>query len=70
MIRDESPDEWVDVVEFDREIRKCDGMRGDVFLHADRLPLDEVDLRTAEDMGQLSLFGDSFRHECAGICGV
>ena len=62
----ESPNEWEDAVEFDKAIRKCEGMRGDMFIHADRIPLDEVDLRSAQDKGQLSLFSD----ECAGICGV
>jgi hypothetical protein len=64
----ESPEEWADVVAFDKAIRKCGGMRGDVFLHAKRIPLDEVDFTTAEDMGQLNLL--SWRDECAGVCGV
>lgn len=70
MIRDEAPEEWAEVVAFDKAIRRCGGMRGDVFLHADRVPLDEVDLRTAEDAGQLRLFADNYRDECAGVCGV
>ena len=70
-IKNESPDEWADVVAFDKAIRKCGGMRGDVFLHEDRIPLDEVDLRTAEEAGQLRLFeAPGFAHECAGMCGV
>ena len=52
----ESPSEWADAVAFDKAIRKCGGMRGDVFIHADRIPLDQVDLRNAADHGQLSLF--------------
>ncbi len=50
------PESWHDAVEFDRAIRKCGGMRGDVFLHAARVPLDEVDLRTDVDFGQQELF--------------
>ena len=65
-LRDNSPDEWQEAVEFDRAIRKCGGMRGDVFIHSQRVPLDQVDLRTDQDKGQLSLF----RNECAGVCGV
>lgn len=61
-----SPDEWQDAVAFDRAIRKCGGMRGDVFIHAARIPLDEVDLRTDQDKGQMSLFAD----ECMGVCGI
>lgn len=70
LIRDESPDEWDDVVKFDKTIRRCGGMKGDMFLHQNRVSLDEVDLRTAEDFGQLRLFDDNFRVECAGVCGV
>ncbi len=61
-----SPREWRNAVKFDKKIRKCGGLRGDVFIHSKRIPLDEVDLRTDQDKGQLSLFSD----ECAGICGV
>jgi len=57
---------WQEAVEFDRAIRHCGGMRGQVFLHADRIPLDEVDLSTPEDFGQLSLWSD----ECQGMCGI
>lgn len=65
-IKNNSPDEWEETVSFDKAIRKCGGMRGDVFLHDSRMPLDEVDLSTPEDHGQMSFFDD----ECAGICGV
>ena len=41
-LRDNSPDEWQDAVEFDRAIRNCGGMRGEVFLHSQRVPLDEA----------------------------
>lgn len=36
------------------------------YLHRDHLPIDEVDLSTDYDRGQLSLFGN----ECEGMCGV
>lgn len=36
------------------------------FVHRDRVPLDQVDLSTAEDRGQLNMFND----ECEGMCGV
>jgi hypothetical protein len=32
------PDEWADVVTFDRAIRNCGGMRGEMFLHRDCVP--------------------------------
>jgi len=63
-LRDDHPEEWRDAVEFDRGIRKIGGMRGDCFLHAARVPLDEVKLDKCTR--QLSLFSD----ECAGVCGV
>jgi len=64
-MRDNYPDEWQEAVAFDKAIRKCGGMRGDVFIHADRVPLDEVDLSTPEERGQLN-----WLDECVGVCGV
>ena len=60
------PEDWNEAVEFYKSIRKCGGMDGDVFIHADRIPLDQVDLTSIEDTGQLSIF----REECQGVCGV
>jgi hypothetical protein len=65
-LRDNAPAEWADAVEFDAAIRKTDGMRGETFLHRSCVPLSEVDLETAEDVGQQSMFGA----ECEGMCGV
>lgn len=65
-LRDKSPDEFADAVEFDAAIRKCAGMRGGAYIHRDCVPLDEVDLRTAEDLGQ----GDLWDNECEGMCGL
>jgi hypothetical protein len=67
-MRDTDPDSWRDAVEFDREIRRV-GIRkieGEPYLHRSLKPLDEVDLRTDEDLGQMSMFTD----ECEGMCGV
>jgi len=60
------PDEWHDAVAFDKAIRKCGGMRGDVFIHSDRIPLEEVNLYKNVDANQLPLWED----ECSVICGV
>ncbi len=60
------PEDWKEAVEFDKIIRESGGLQGTVYLHADRIPLDEVDLTSIEDTGQMSIFGD----ECAGVCGV
>lgn len=65
-MRDQRPEEFQEAIEFDRAIRKCGGIRGDMFLHAERIPLDEVDLSNDEDKGQ----GNLFLEECQGVCGV
>ena len=36
------------------------------FVHRSRKPLAEVDFRTAEEAGQINMFGN----ECEGMCGV
>ncbi|WP_336814144.1 hypothetical protein [Bosea sp. MMO-172] len=66
-MRDHDVEAWADAVEVDRALRAgLRGIRGEVFLHRSCVPLDEADLSTAADYGQLDLFGD----ECEGICGV
>ena len=71
-IRDNSPEEWADVVMVDNKIRNHIGMnpakpkRGQQFMHRSLKPLAEVDLSTAADRGQL----DMFNNECEGMCGV
>lgn len=67
-LRDNSPDEWADAVAIDAALRQGNsrGIRGTEYMHAARVPLDQVDLRTAEDRGQ----GNLFMNECEGICGV
>lgn len=67
-MRANAPEEWADAVEMDRALRQGDarGMRGTEFMHRSCVPLDQVDLSTAEERGQLNLF----ESECEGICGV
>ena len=61
------PDEWADAVEIDRMIKGgVKGYKEELFMHNSRVPLEEVDFRTLEDMGQINMF----ENECAGICGV
>jgi hypothetical protein len=55
------PAEWKRAIEFDQAIRHCGGMRGDVFVHEQRVPLDEANLD--EDQGEL------WEQECLGYCG-
>lgn len=60
-----TPEDWKEAVEVDRAIRQARPPY-DLFVHPARKPLEEVDLRTAEEKGQLSLWDA----ECSGICGV
>ncbi len=64
----EQPKEWAEAVAFDKAIRHCRGMRGDVFIHSDRKPLDECNLWRDQDENQLPLF--DMVDECSGMCGV
>lgn len=61
-----TPGEFADAVDFDRSIRRCGGVRGDMFIHSKGIPLESADLRTDADNGQLSLWDN----ECEGLCGV
>ena len=66
-IRDNDPEGWAEAVALDRAIRTgIRGIRGEVFLHRSCVPLDQVDLSTAADRGQLDLWPN----ECEGMCGV
>jgi hypothetical protein len=67
-LRDNSPDDWNEAVEFDNAIRNRVGVDAQVqvFIHRSG-PLQDADLRTAEDMGQQ---GFDFGDECEGMCGV
>lgn len=66
-IRDHDPAAWAEAIEVDRAIRTgLRSIRGDVFLHRSAVPLEVADLTTAEDRGQLNLWGN----ECEGLCGV
>ena len=59
------PDSFAAAVEFDHAIRRQNGAEQQ-FVHRSCQPLDEVDLRNLEDLGQL----DFFTNECEGFCGV
>lgn len=70
-MKENDPESWADAVAIDEIIRP--GIPGPKrpqgdgwFLHRSLVPLAEVDLRTAEDAGQLSMFNE----ECEGMCGV
>lgn len=61
-----NPVEWKDAVAFDKAIRNMHTDGDQQFLHSSLKPLDEVDLRSEEDKGQLTLFDN----ECEGMCGL
>jgi len=57
--------DWEKAIGVDKAIRKA-RPPFDLFVHLARIPLEQVDLRTPEEKGQLSLWQD----ECTGVCGV
>ena len=63
----ETKEDWDKAVAVDRLIRNSRSHKDlFVFVHPNRKPLENVDLRTAEEKGQLTLWDN----ECSGICGV
>jgi hypothetical protein len=64
------PVEWAEAVEVDARLRSRPAgayrSKGVLYLHRSGVPLTDVDLTTAADRGQQSLFGN----ECEGVCGV
>lgn len=67
------PESFAQAVEMDRHIRTPGAtvnrqMNGELYVHRSCKPLEEVDFSSAEDMGQLNLWG--FGNECDGMCGV
>ena len=72
----ENKEEWDKVVKLDHAIRNATKRTKDeVFLHSDRIPIDQVDLSTWDELGQPDLFfynKDDFGqlNNCDGMCGV
>lgn len=66
-MRDHDQEAWRDAIDVDRAIRTgIRGSRGEVYLHRSGVPLEEADLSTLADHGQLDLWPN----ECEGMCGV
>jgi ribosomal protein L44E len=70
----QNKEEWEEVVMIDKLIRKQERHKKNIknehqmdelYLHAERKPIDEIDFRSAEEKGQYSLLD-----ECEGMCGV
>jgi hypothetical protein len=67
-MRDNDPESWADAIEVDKAIRNSGSkMQHQQFMHRSLKPLDEVDLSTSVEKGQIE-FG--FNQECDGMCGV
>lgn len=66
--RANQPEEWLEAVEMDRQLREGDAraMKGVEFMHRSCMPLDDVDLEADLDDRQFDLFNN----ECEGMCGV
>jgi hypothetical protein len=64
-LRDNDAPGWNRAIAVDHAIRNS-LVKGATFIHRQRVPLDQVDLSTAEDRGQLNMFNN----ECEGMCGV
>ena len=59
------PEDWANAVMINNKIRDgVRGVKGPLFLNRHLQPLEALDLRTLEDMGQINMFED----ECEGIC--
>ena len=66
-MRDHDQEAWRDAIDVDRAVRTgILGIRGEVYLHRSGVPLEEADLSTLSDHGQLDLWPN----ECEGMCGV
>jgi hypothetical protein len=68
LLRDDDPEGWAEAVRMDKVMRRLPYMNSDTFVHRSCVPLDEVDLRTDEDMGQMVM--DGLLGDCEGMCGV
>lgn len=60
-----SPIDWKEATEVDNAIRNARPPY-QLFVHPSRKPLEDVDFRTLEEMGQMRLWDE----ECTGLCGV
>jgi len=68
-LRDTDPTGWSRAVYIDTVCRNGVGMESQRFLHRSCIPLDQVDLRPADEKsGQRHLFS-GFQDECEGYCG-
>ena len=72
LLRDTDPNGWQRAIEIDRVCRTGTGLDSHRYLHKSCQPLDEVDLRPADEKsGQMNMFAHlrGFQDECEGYCG-
>lgn len=70
-LRDNDPAGWDSAVQVDRALRKEGNkipLDGQLFVHRDRVPLDQADISSDEERGQMGFWGVG--EECQGMCGV
>ena len=68
-LREEDPKGWARAVHIDTVCRKGTGLASHRYLHKSCQPLEQVDLRPADEKsGQRHLFS-GFQDECEGYCG-
>jgi hypothetical protein len=69
-LKDHEPEAFAEAVRVEKELQrtkaKTDNMRSVPWLHRSCKPLEEADLSTEADAGQMDMFGN----ECEGLCGV
>jgi hypothetical protein len=69
-LKDHEPEAFAEAVRVEKELQRTkaetDNMRSVPWLHRSCKPLEEVDLSTEADAGQIDMFGN----ECEGLCGV
>lgn len=62
--------DWSAAVEYDRQVRHKRPAGGEMFVHPDRVPLDQASVPDLSTMRGLFDDGDGFGNECEGHCGV
>lgn len=69
MLKEYEPEAFAEAVRVEKELQRTKAEAADrsiPWLHRSCIPLEDVDLSTEEDAGQL----DMFTNECEGLCGV
>jgi hypothetical protein len=68
-LKQNDPEGFARAVAFDKEarrVREGTSLRSTAYVHRSLQPLDQVDLRSDEERGQMLMWAD----ECEGMCGV